>query len=129
MLTKDGTEGRVYGGDPNLIHIADGSRATFANGLVRTLDEDMRYYAIANGQRTSDQGATQALCPGCYMVVLFNMAVLLAERNGQSLSELGLTMANAFAMLADNPTAQTVEEIAVILDPDECPLPAVEMRD
>ena len=90
-----GTQGRVYGGDPNLIHAKDGTRASVGSELATSLDMMMRAAALENGSRTSEQIETQDLCPGCYMVALYDAAVWLAQRNGQSLSELGRTMAKA----------------------------------
>jgi hypothetical protein len=125
----NGTEGRVYGGDPNLIHIADGTRAEVATQVADFVGAEMRLRADAQGQRTWSQiwgSERQNLCPGCYMVVGFNTLLVLAERNGQSLRELGLTMAEAFSKLAEDQSPATIEEIMVILDSDPCP---IEMRD
>jgi hypothetical protein len=55
------------------------------------------------------------LCPGCYMVALFNAAVTLAKENGQSLTELGNSMAQAFAELAAGGPDRT-ESIHVVRD-------------
>jgi len=111
-LTRNGTDGRVYGGDRDLVHIADKTRGNFGAELATTIDRAMRYRARWQGK--SYEGT---LCPGCYMIALFNAAVTLAQRNGQPLTELGNTMANAFARLADNPNGGLTEEIEVILDP------------
>ena len=35
MATKNGTKGRVYGGDCNLIHVADGKRAAAGHLMAR----------------------------------------------------------------------------------------------
>jgi hypothetical protein len=53
------------------------------------------------------------------MVALFDAAVTLAQRNGQSLTELAATMGLAFAKLAANPGSGLTEEIEVILDPED----------
>lgn len=119
MTSQNGTEGRVYGGDCDLIHIADGNRATIGAQMATMLDMTMRMDAAQDGRRTLEQAMAQDLCPGCYMIAGLNMLVTLAEQNGQSLSELGRTMAAAFTMLADQAeTGQGFhpEEIAVILD-------------
>lgn len=119
MASKNGTEGRVYGGDANLIHVADGNRANVGAQMATMLDMTMRVDAVNDERRTLDQATAQQLCPGCYMIVGFNMLVTLAEENEQSLSELGRTMAAAFTMLADQTeTGQGFhpEEITVILD-------------
>lgn len=126
---SNGTEGRVYGGDPNLIHIADGTRADVGRAIADAVDLQMRWLADGNKARSWSQiwgSQRQALCPGCYMVVGFNTMLTLAERNGQSLRELGLTMAQAFAKLAEDQSPSTIEEILVILDAEPCP---IEMRD
>ena len=125
----NGTEGRVYGGDPNLIHIADGTRYQVAERAAEVIGAEMRLRAHQEGQRTWNQiwgSERQSLCPGCYMVVGFDTMLLMARQNGQSLRELGLTMANAFAKLAEDQSPRTIEEILVILDSEPCP---IEMRD
>jgi hypothetical protein len=113
-LTRDGTDGRVYGGDPNLIHVPDGRRREAGELAALAIDLIIR--------RISDripwpQRGFKLLCPGCYMIVLFNAAVALARANGQPLSELGATMSAAFARLAQDQSAAGLEEIEVILDP------------
>lgn len=81
-----------YAGKPGLVHVADGSRRLVGALLAEYLDNDMRARAA------SPYGAapTDPLCPGCYMTVLYNAAVTLARRNGQSMRELGATMCAAF---------------------------------
>lgn len=122
MLTRNGTEGRVYGGDCNLIHIQDGQRTAMGAAVASFLDAEMRARAFEARTRTAEQAYQQFLCPGCVMIALFNAAVILANQNGQPLSELGATMSKAFAMLAargdfDRPDeAPTMEEIHVVLD-------------
>lgn len=121
MTTRNNnaTLGRVYGGDTGLIHIADGQRRHVGARLAVLLDSIMRADARMRGDRTEAEADRQDLCPGCYMVAMFNACVELAQQNGQSLSELGATMAAAFQQLADNPeaTAANIEHIGVILDP------------
>jgi hypothetical protein len=113
-----GTEGRVYGGNPSLIHVKDGTRAQVGAYVAHHLDTEMRLRAFLESTLTADQALSQKLCPGCYMVVLFNAAVRLAKANGQSLTELGNSMSAAFKALAeDGPEA--IEEIEVLLDPCE----------
>lgn len=118
----DGTGGRYYGGDTGLIHIPDGERRYFGDNIAYVIDLQMRRIAMARGDRTPKQAAEQTLCPGCYMVALFNAATTLAKANGQSLTELGATMANAFAELAEG-GEDRIESIGMILDPEE-PVPA-----
>lgn len=123
MNTRDNnaTLGRVYGGDTGLIHIADGQRRHVGARLAVMLDSIMRADARMRGDRTEAEADRQDLCPGCYMVAMFNACVELARQNGQSLAELGNSMAAAFQALADNPnaTAANIEHIGVILDPPE----------
>lgn len=113
-LTRNGTLGRVYGGDCSLIHIPDNSRADVGRQMAEHLDKVMREGAE---NRTAEQRASQALCPGCFMVAVFNMAVSLAEANGQPLSELGNSLGDAFKSLAKGGPSR-IEHILVKLDPD-----------
>ena len=119
-----GTQGRVYGGDPGLIHIPDGRRAEFGRKVASFLTDQMHH--LDAGISWTPNGRYKPLCPGCYMVALVNAAIELADRNGQSRKELGLSMANAFSRLAaGGPMVR--EEIEVILDPEEddnveCPI-------
>lgn len=116
-ITRAGTMGRVYGGDPNLVHVPDGwRRATGARAakaidlVIRTVSENIPW----------PMRAFRPLCPGCYMVVLFNAAIALARANGQPLTELGRSMGAAFDRLATTgDDALGIEEIAVLLDPSE----------
>lgn len=114
-LTRNGTDGRVYGGDCGLIHVADGKRADAGRSVARFVDTQMRQQAVLSGARTGDEAETQPLCPGCYMIVGFNALVTLAQQNGQPLRELAATMARAFDALA-NGGADAIEEINIILD-------------
>ena len=115
-LTRNGTEGRVYGGDPNLIHVPDGRRREAGRMAGAAIDFIMRQITESFPW---PQRRTKLLCPGCYMVVLFNAAVWLARQNGQSLTELGETLGTAFLLLAKNPNDAGIEEIEVQLDPCE----------
>lgn len=120
---NDPTNGRVYGGDTGLIHIADGERKLVGASLGMMLDETMRQAALARGDRTREEAESQDLCPGCYMVALFNAAVFLAQQNGQSLDELGRTMADAFESLTDRRRLEVedrvlIESIEVRIDKD-----------
>lgn len=113
-LTRNGTEGRVYGGDCNLVHIKDGERSKVGELTAHALDAMMRTLAARQGNETENK----ALCPGCYMIALFNAALILARKNGQPVSELAHTMAAAFTKLASNVGEGLTEEIEVILDND-----------
>lgn len=117
-LTRDGNKGRVYGGDPNLIHAADGTRAGMGRELAHGLMLQMRHDAFMRGDRTLEEVAAQPVCPGCYMVIGFNMLRELAIASGQPVEELGRTMARAFDELAARGESMDLESIAVILDPD-----------
>lgn len=115
MTSRNGTRDpdtgrpRVYGGDPDLVHIQDGQRCSVGAGLASHYDATIRTLAIAR-----KANASGALCPGCYMVAVYNCAVTLATRNGQSLSELGETMAAQFSLLALHPEIGLIEEIEVL---------------
>lgn len=119
-----GTNGRVYGGDPGLVHIPDGERAEVGQWLAGMLGKGMRVRAVLQKAQPGEEGARWAehqampLCPGCYMVALFNAAVALAKESGQPLAELGRSMAGAFNALADCPEgdAACIESIQVKLD-------------
>ena len=114
---NDATLNRVYGGDTGLVHVADGKRAAMGLLMAQALDDEMRYQAR---ELAASSGQGKDLCPGCYMVVLVNMAVELARQNGQSITELGNTMAQAFAELAANGDGNvSMEHIAVVVDPPE----------
>lgn len=108
------TETRVYGGDPNLIHVPDGTRAELGRAAALWLERAMRMGAE---NRTLSERAMQRLCAGCFMVVGFDMLVTLADDNGQSRTELARCMMNAFQKLLDNPENGMTEEITVLLDP------------
>ncbi len=113
-LTRNGTQGRVYGGDCNLVHIADGQRRNVGEQLAADIDAVIRTLAEKRGVNTDDK----LLCPGCYMIALFNAAIALADKNGQPRKELAKTMTHAFAELAADPDKGVTEEIEVILDND-----------
>lgn len=108
--------GDVYRGDPNLIHAADGTRAELGRTLAHGLMLQLRHDAFMRGDRTLEEASRQPICPGCYMVIGFNMLRELARANGQSETELARTMAHAFGELARNPDTDA-EHIDVILDP------------
>lgn len=111
----------VYRGDCDLVHIADGQRVVMGQRLADTLDFWMRREADPN----SNWMKPTPLCPGCYMVAGFDMLVALAEQNGQSLSELGRTMAAAFRELEECKDYGLAcrESIRVLIDPDDAAEP------
>jgi hypothetical protein len=114
---KDPTCSRVYGGDPSLVHIADGQRRKVGAWLAGQLDERMRFDAMRDGSRLPLEATAQDLCPGCFMVAVLNAAVTLAVCNGQSVRELSRTLSAAFKHIADDPSAPDIESITVLLDP------------
>lgn len=116
-----GTNGRVYGGDPAYIHVEDGKRLMIGREIHDLLEQRIRWRAYSRQNISYKEAMSKPLCPGCFMVVLFNAAVATACSNGQTLTELGRSMAAAFKMLEENPTLQGIEEITVMLDPEECP--------
>jgi hypothetical protein len=119
LAPAQGTLGRVYGGDCGYVHIDDGARKHVGALVAQFLDQTMRGMAINSGKTiTDDNYHMLPLCPGCTMIALFNAALILAERNGQSTTELANTMANAFQALAANPSAGLTEEVEIILDND-----------
>lgn len=116
-VSQQGEDGRVYGGDKNLIHIDDGERAVMGVRVAEHLERRMR--EEYKGERTPDERVMQALCPGCYMIAGFNMMLTLADANGQSRRELALSMRTAFDKLLASPEMGLTEEIEVFLDPCE----------
>lgn len=114
-LTTNGTGGRVYGGDCGLVHIADGTRRDVGSIIAQFADDEIR---LRSHEAGNERAFLDTLCPGCYMIALFNAAIHLANENGQSISELGNTMSAAFAKLANHPADGLTEEIEVLLDPD-----------
>jgi hypothetical protein len=122
MISQNGTNGRVYGGDPALVHIQDGQRTFVGRYVANQLEHYMRAAAAAARKPEQDMDPwTLPLCAGCYMVAIFNASVFLAKDSGQSLSELGRTMSAAFAALIDYPDGDPdcIESINVMLDPEE----------
>lgn len=111
----------VYRGDLKLIHIEDGQRAVIGQWLAGRLDSRMRMDANEGPEQAAYTGE-KPLCPGCYMVAIFNCALALAKANGQSLTELGNSLGNAFLALAqDGSHAEAIESIEVQLDSEPCP--------
>lgn len=113
----------VYRGDECRIHIADGMRVDTGTNLADHLSRLMRTDAHESGVETWDDAfgfRAKSLCPGCYMTAGFNMLVTLARENGQSLRELGRTMALAFTDLANGGPEQR-EEVRVVLDDEQEP--------
>lgn len=106
-MNGNGTEGRVYGGDPNLLHIPDGQREAF--GI------DVANYAIQK-LREINGGSDLKPCPGCCNVVVFNVALELARQSGQSVTEMAASLSLAFTQISTN-SKQSLEEIEIILDP------------
>lgn len=116
-LTANGTDGRVYGGDPNLIHVPDGKRADLGNLAACFVEAEMRKGAE---NRTHREREMQTLCPGCYMVVGFDMLLRLADDAGQDRRQLAKSMIAAYEKLLENPDQPPLEEIFIQLDPPDC---------
>lgn len=116
QLTHNGTEDvngtrRTYGGDPNLVHIMDHHRQDVARVVADTLGSLMRLAAKING---TVYDPDHPLCPGCYMIALFDAAVHLANDNGQDVRELGHTLSKAFADLAERGEYTLTEEMLIV---------------
>lgn len=107
----EGTLGRVYGGAVSLLHYRDGTRVDAGREIAAFIDAHLR-------QRNGNDQEKQ-LCPGCFMVAIYNAATHLAVANGQSLSELGRSLGTAFMRLANGDHPPSTEEILILLDPDE----------
>jgi hypothetical protein len=105
----------VYRGQPALVHIRDGERAAVGKRLSNDLNERVRDNAGAWDDRP--------LCPGCYMVAILNCAIETARANGQSLSELGNSLGEAFLKLARDSSPDAIEAIEVVLDAEPCAVP------
>lgn len=118
QLTHNGTQGRSYGGDPNLIHIPDHHREDVGKAIADTLTAFMRTLGtLGVGHEVELYDADKPLCPGCYMIALFDAAVELAKREGQPVKELGLSMAQLFTKLAEEGAYRATEEMTVISAP------------
>lgn len=107
------TETAVYAGKPNLVHIPNGKRQGVGRLIANAADALIREAALRSDGEDGD--LYNPLCPGCYMVAIFNAAVALAEANGQSLTELGRCMAKAFEEL-ETKGISAREDIEVSLD-------------
>lgn len=124
-ISRNGTDGRVYGGDCELVHCADGSRADVGAAIAAALDFRMRHDAAMRGAGLQ-VAAAHPLCPGCYMVVSINMLAALAQANGQPITELAASMVAAWQHVLDSSghpfdyAAARTEEITVILAPEVC---------
>lgn len=112
----DATNGRVYGGDTGLVHIADGRRQEVGDRIATDIDLRVRLMAADDYPAPSCAGHLD-LCPGCYQVALFHALVRLARTNHQDVRELGRSMAAAFQRLADGEDVSEVESLTVYLDP------------
>ena len=102
----------VYRGAADLIHIADGQRAAFGEELAQHLAARMRRADWARRLLAGETDAEAArlsqglpLCPGCYMVAMFDATLALARDSGQDIAEMaGLsleTTIRAIRKLAD----------------------------
>lgn len=115
---------QVYRNRQEYVHIEDGKRAAVGRAYSVYLTNEIRDAAFLQGNLDAYRNP---LCPGCYMVAVFNLALELARMNGQSLTELGNSLGNAFYQLAqDGAYAESIESIEVQLDSDPCPIPRQE---
>lgn len=113
-LTHNGTEGRAYGGDPSLVHIPDHHRADVGRSIAVMLESEMRTLGtLGFGHEPKPYDSDAPICPGCYMIALFDAAVWLAKGTGQDVRELGCSMAYLFARLAECGEYQPTEEMIV----------------
>lgn len=82
---------QVYGVslNPDRLHFDDGTHKRAGEELAARLDAMMR---AAN----PDASADAQLCPGCYMLTLFNASLYLAAQNGQDPRQLAATMERVF---------------------------------
>lgn len=111
---SNGTNGRVYGGDPELVHVHDGRRASMGKRAAMLLSDAIRKDAM---EKSYPERWLQPLCPGCYMIVGYNALITLATHNNQDMRELGRSMAALFTKLADTGDPQLIEEMQVIPEP------------
>lgn len=115
-----GTEGRVYGGLRDKVHIRDGQRGAFGVRVADFIDAEMR--------AGDDDAGDKPLCPGCYMIAILGTTITLAQRNGQSLAELGCAMAYAYTQLAERAKADLPEEMLILPFADKQALALVRSR-
>lgn len=113
-LTHGGTDGRTYGGDPSLVHIPDHHRADVGRSVAAMLEAEMRTLGtLGFGHEPKPYDSDACICPGCYMIALFDAAVFLAKATGQDVRELGTSMAYLFAELAARGEYRPTEEMIV----------------
>lgn len=113
-LTHNGTAGRTYGGDPSLVHIPDHHRADVGHSVAAMLEAEMRAIGtLGFGHEPKPYDSDAPICPGCYMIALFDAAVWLAKATGQDVRELGVSMAALFAKLAAEGEYRPTEEMIV----------------
>lgn len=125
-LSHNGTAGRTYGGDPSLVHIPDHHRTDVGRAIANELESLMRLLgSLGVGHEAKSPEADDPLCPGCYMIALFDAAVILAERTGQDVRELGASMAGLFTGLAEGGKYQPTEEMIIVCVPSS---PTIEER-
>lgn len=98
-LTQNGVQGLVYWQDENLVHI-ENRWIPFGQTRAGDWEVKMRNYAFLMGDANA-WDMERPMCPACYMLAGYNMLVALAQRTGQSLEELGESMAMLFSQLAD----------------------------
>lgn len=116
MIEHRGTSGRAYGGDPALVHIPDHHRTDVGRALADCLEMQMRLIGtLGVGHEPKPYDDASPLCPGCYMIALFDAAVFMARRQGQDVRELGLSLGGLFTTLAHDPNFQPTEEMVIVI--------------
>lgn len=110
FVSRQSPAAQVYGVslNPERLHFADGSHVEAGRTVATFLDALQR---DANPDAPDDA----LLCPGCYMLVLFNASLFLAADNGQSGLQLARTMERAYGdlrrYLEQNP--RPLDELAI----------------
>lgn len=85
----------------NLVHAADGSHKAQGEALAQWLEKKLRLAAIADGRKSREDANAQAICPGCYTLILIEALLAMARNNSQSIEERCAYMAREFARLAE----------------------------
>lgn len=91
--------GTRHGNDESLVHVPQDQRAYVGERIAVYADWAIRDIARASG-RPAGPTAKDKLCPGCYITVMINALLSLAERNGQDPAYLAKYAANALFDIA-----------------------------
>jgi hypothetical protein len=96
------------------VHIPDHHRADVGRVVANELEATMRLLGtLGVGHDAKPATGNDPLCPGCYMIALYDAALEMARRTGQPLHELGASMAWMFKGLEDDPEFRPIEEMLV----------------